>query len=511
MSSSIPSSYVTSLDYARALQRGWWLIVAGFVLGLVFAVLGLALVPKTYTATASVLVNPTSDTGQVANGRTSGPVNLDTEAQLVKSSVVASEAQKELGDDQPIRQLVRQVTVAVPPNSSILNISFSDRSPERSAAGAKAFADAYLEHRQDLTNLAIESHDEAIREQMDPVTEELSDVADRLASLPQGSPQRPVLLAQQSQLRQRLETLNAQLGAEGIAGSNVGEVITEPVVPSSASNPDPRILVASGVLLGLVLGLLAALIKDRRERRVFGRRELEQLGLDVLVPTLDVPGDGSIVPATSSRFDVDAIRMLRNSTLAQLPGHRGALLLAPVSEDSVTESLSVNLAATVARTGFSCAAVVANSGTATSTRSGRGLADVLMGTIGLESAMESTNEPGLRLLGPGADGQLTPELLQGARVEEIFTELEASNQVVVANVASTSENADAQSLATLFDGVVLVAVERLTTTDEVREAIEQFAHVSARVLGAVIVSRDSLTPRKHSSRTRRQPRHQTRQ
>lgn len=510
VSSPPPTAYVTTLDYGRALRRGWWLIAAGLVLGLVFAALALVLVPKTYTSTASVLVNSTGDTAQVANGRTSTPVNLDTEAQLVKSSVVAAKAQDELDDDQPIRQLVRQVNVSVPPNSAVLNIGFSDRSPEQAAAGAQAFADAYLENRQDLTDLAIESHDEAIREQMAPVTEQLRDVSDQLAGLPETSPQRPVQLAEQAQLRQRLEALNAQLGSQGIVGGNVGDVITAPVVPSSASAPDPRILGASGLLLGLVLGLLAALIKDRRDRRVFGRRELEQLGLDVLVPVLDLPSDGSIVPSTSSRFDVDAIRMLRNSSLAQLRNHRGALLIAPISDEAVTESLAINLAAAVARTGSTCVAVSANSGAPTAALHETGLADVLLGKVGLDRAMKASDEPGLRLLGPGADGQLTPELLQGSRVSEVFTEMSNLNMVVVSNVASTCENADAQSLAPLFDGVVLVAVERLTTTDEVQQAIEQFEHVSARILGAVIVNRDSLGTRAESGHFRRLTRRQER-
>ena len=59
-------------------------------------------------------MSPTGDDTNVTNGRTTSSINLDTEAQIVTSSVVASRADKALGSDKPPRELAKQVAVGVP-------------------------------------------------------------------------------------------------------------------------------------------------------------------------------------------------------------------------------------------------------------------------------------------------------------------------------------------------------------------------------------------------------------
>lgn len=470
------------------------MVLAGLLAGGALAALALIFIPKSYTATTAILVQPSSsDAGEVENGRTSGPINLDTEAQILTSSVVASQARDDMGVRTSLDDLIDQVAVTVPPNSAVLEVSFTDPDPESAAEGAAAFADAYLANRKAQTARVVSEHDNAIRDEIDSVNQTLSSVSEQIAGQPEGSSERAVLESQQDQLRQRLQSLNAQIGAAGVAGADLGEVITQAQVPTTPSAPDPRILGVSGLMIGLLLGVGAALVSARRDNRVYGRRELEDLGLDVLVPVLDVPADGSVVSAVSSRHDVNAIRMLRNSVLAQLPDHRGALLIVPISANTLAAGTAANLGATVARTGFSSVVVAADSragdGRDPASGSARGLGDVLLGTVGLGQAIQPTGERGLGWLPAGAEGSLSAELLQGPRVGETVRELRAICDVVIAHVAPASRNADAQSLAPLFDGVVLVASERETTTDEVAEAIEQFAHVSAKILGAVVVRR----------------------
>src|SRR5690242_7313182 len=124
--------------------------VAGFLLaGLCGAGVLLSSTPPSYTATAEVLVSPTGvqDQTNQTTQRQREPLNLDTEAQIARSAVVASRAAHIL-KAQDSASLRDHVTVTVPPNSAVLALSYTAGDPVSAAAGAEAFVRAYLANRE---------------------------------------------------------------------------------------------------------------------------------------------------------------------------------------------------------------------------------------------------------------------------------------------------------------------------------------------------------------------------
>src|SRR5579859_990805 len=120
-----PDSFEAA-DYVGVLRRRWWIALALAVVGVVGAFGYVTVAPKSYTATASVNVVPTAadQSNAVAGSRTSGAtVNLDTEAQVVTSTAVATLAGKMMNSPLTPWQLAQQVAVTVPPNSSILDLT----------------------------------------------------------------------------------------------------------------------------------------------------------------------------------------------------------------------------------------------------------------------------------------------------------------------------------------------------------------------------------------------------
>jgi uncharacterized protein involved in exopolysaccharide biosynthesis len=107
------------IDYLRVLRRRGWIVFALACLGVLAAAAYLAVAPKSYTASASVAVTPNAaNTGQVAGSRTAGQaVNMDNEAQIVRSNTVAALAKKALRSDASAQHLASQVKVTVPPNT----------------------------------------------------------------------------------------------------------------------------------------------------------------------------------------------------------------------------------------------------------------------------------------------------------------------------------------------------------------------------------------------------------
>src|SRR5579859_3190271 len=144
-----PDSFEAA-DYVGVLRRRWWIALALAVVGVVGAFGYVTVAPKAYTATSSVNVVPTAadQSNSVAGSRTSGAtVNLDTQAQVVTSTGVATLAGKLLHSPLTPYKLAAQINVTVPPNSSILDIACTASTAAGAADCANDFAKAYLQNR----------------------------------------------------------------------------------------------------------------------------------------------------------------------------------------------------------------------------------------------------------------------------------------------------------------------------------------------------------------------------
>jgi len=84
-----PDSF-DAADYTGVLRRRWWIVVVCAVIGVVGAYAYTQVAPKTYTASAVVYVAATGadQANPGSSSKTTGPVNLNTEAQIVTSGAV---------------------------------------------------------------------------------------------------------------------------------------------------------------------------------------------------------------------------------------------------------------------------------------------------------------------------------------------------------------------------------------------------------------------------------------
>lgn len=493
---SMTQADVGLADYGALLRRRWRLVVGGVLVGLIAAGGAIALLPKTYTSTASVMVQSTGENGAVQGGRTSGDVNLDTEAQIVKSTAVAVLALGKL--DEPIaeeaRGLARHVTVSVPPNTSVLNITFEAGDPEDARDGAAAFADAYLENRSAVASRRVEAQEEGVNVQLKELRAQSTELDKKLVSADPGTPEALSVQSQRDQLNRQIAELGSQLAQLRASALVPGEVITEAQIPQSPASPNVPILLLSCVLSGFLIGFLLAVLLDRLDHRIRDRRDLSSLGLDPLVAGVRLSETARVVASQTT----EPMRQLRNALLVQLPKFNPAVLVAPASSGSAGPLVALHLADTMARSGLRVLLVSANSSRCLLSErfdtAGRpGLADILRGRARVREAIfpvpGSTN---LLAIHSGSDGSLHSELLQGEQVSAVFAELATRADVMVIDVAPTSENADAQSLVSVASGVLIVAERLRATRSDLHEAIDQFQHVDARVLGAVVAEVDGV-------------------
>ena len=202
-------------DFAELLarvRRHWWLVALLGVAGMAGAAVIVAHQPKVYEASTSVLVQPVSagqDTS-VAGGRTRGDLNLDTEAQLVQSTAVATEAGKLLRVTTPPDQLAVGVTVDVPANTSVLVVTYAAATPARAQAGSHAFAQAYLQNRQDSAAADLAGQLATVNNKLQQLNGQLAQINVQLAAASPQSATKANLDSQRSTVVTQINTLTGR-------------------------------------------------------------------------------------------------------------------------------------------------------------------------------------------------------------------------------------------------------------------------------------------------------------
>jgi Mrp family chromosome partitioning ATPase len=127
----------------RPLLRTYaWLIVTMTVVTILTATALVTLRPTMYTSSAKVTVTAAPSAG------TPVPVDMATQREIALSGDVAAGAAEQLG--LPPDTAANGLSVSVPIEGEVLAISYSAASPREALAGARAFAQAYIDYRNEL-------------------------------------------------------------------------------------------------------------------------------------------------------------------------------------------------------------------------------------------------------------------------------------------------------------------------------------------------------------------------
>ncbi|WP_241492560.1 YveK family protein [Exiguobacterium indicum] len=136
-------------NHLTTLRRGWWLLALFMIL---FAGAGYALsmyvIPKTYEATAYILVVP-----QANAEATSTPTLVSTYQDILRSpEVVDQVAQKMNVTDKRLFDLTDRLTVSSNLDSQVIALSVTDRSAEQAAIQANTMTEVFQDYLPQLIN-----------------------------------------------------------------------------------------------------------------------------------------------------------------------------------------------------------------------------------------------------------------------------------------------------------------------------------------------------------------------
>ena len=257
------------IEFRRALDalRRSMVLVIGIVLVLAVSTYVVSSwLPKRYKATASI-VQRTSGVIDTSDNVDSITRDLNTIDALVTTDAVLSEAATRVPGES-VETLREKVASSVDPNANLIYVTGRDGDPQHSAAIANAVASTFVAEQAAVKRRQYERARADLQQELDRLRGETG------------------VNSQEQAIRERI----SQLGVS-IATAGIDLAVAQPAEPpDEPDTPRPLRNTALGIVLGLFIGVLVALARDRLVPRVSGSRELSRLlEMPVLVSVPYVP------------------------------------------------------------------------------------------------------------------------------------------------------------------------------------------------------------------------------
>jgi tyrosine-protein kinase len=470
---------------ARAALRRAWLVVLCAVVGAAVAYGLSENQPKQYTATASLLFQQSEFSQDLFGFSASQLIDPTTEQatsiSLASQPVISLLTARRLGGGLTYHDIASVISVVAANEGQVIDIDATTASPTTASKIANAYANQVIAYQQLQNEVQVDQAASSLRKQ--------------IATLPATS-------AEAKALQARLRQLEALASLETAGVQVAGQALT----PTFPSGPHTKRAGALGLLLGLLIGLVGALLLERRDKRI--RDIADATDLIGVLPVLGVlpqvrkGAEARITEAGAAGF-AEALRLLR----AQLryfgvDGQVKSVLVTSPTPGDGKSTLAWNLAATyaVADPQASVLLIDADLRRPRATEisglpAGPGLSDVLSGAAGVEDAIRQTvilnpnsgkRAAELHVLGAGGLPPNPAQLLESSAFSSFLAAAKRDYDFVVLDSPPVSQVSDSIPALRLVDGVLIVVRMKLTHRGALRLLIAQLEQLSAPVLGVVI-------------------------
>jgi tyrosine-protein kinase Etk/Wzc len=278
--------------------------------------------------------------------------------------------------------------------------------------------------------------------------------------------------------------------ASSIADVRILDAAVPPRAPVKAA--DSRLIIL-GLLFGLGLGLVGAVIADRFDPRV---RHIDQvtheMGLPILGALPHVKNRDAGPHDEQVAMMIDAMRSIRLNVVHAY-GAAGPLVVT-ITSPGIGDGksfVSTNLALACAQAGQRTLLVDGDARRGTLNRAlgvsrKPGLTDFLSGRAPFESTLQATSYSGLHFIGAGSRLRESPELLGSPAMVDLVVRVRASYDAVIVDSPPLGAGVDAFSLGTLTGAMVLVLRTGATNLDIARTHLMMIQRLPIRLLGAVL-------------------------
>jgi len=519
---------VDLLRLGAIIRRRFLLLIAGVAIAALLSFAVSSVLPRTYMATATLLVFQTSNVGNVQLGDLMTSERLAaTYANLLTRHPVLTQTIAELHLATTPDALARQINVDLVRDTQLLEVHVEDHDPAQAAAIANKLVAVFVDQVTTLQKQSfvdVQSHVDAdlasneaqlqaTQQQLDalkavanPTAAQRADLIRLTALLAQYNTTRDNLLRSAAAIRETEATSSTTLQLAESA-----DVPRDPVFPRLPLNVGLAALV--GLLLAAALAWLLEYLDDTVKspdavQTLLALPTLAQVRRTGRAPTRRVrspglaPGAGAdaLLARDAARSEAaESYRLLRTNiefSAVDQPPRR--LLVTSAVPGEGKSTVAANLAVVLAQSGKRVLLVDGDLrrpsiGRMFGLPPGRGLTTVLA------DATQSASHPGPGagpVPAPGVEhlmllpsGPLPPnpaDLLGSQRMAAVLDELATAYDILVLDSPPVLVATDPLLLASRVDGVLLVVSTGETRSPLVRQAAESIRQVGGRLLGVVL-------------------------
>ena len=426
-------------DYIRVIRKRWQIIVAVMLVVLAGAALATTLSPKVYEAQTRLFVSTAAggDSNDLMAGSSFTQQRVKSYADVITTPNVLDPVISSLGINTTAARLGAQITATVPLDTVIIEVAVTNTNPRVAAQVADAVGRQFTKTVADLE------------------------------SVTKGQPS-PVKVT----------------------------VVSAPTVPTAPISPKPTRNLALGVVLGLLLGLGLALLRDLLDTTIKGEKDCAEVSDVPVIGGIAFDPEASknplIVQADPHSPRAEAFRTLRtNLQFVDAANHpRSIVFTSSVAGEGKTTT-TANLAITMAAGG---ARVCVVEGDLRRPRlleymgmdGSVGLTNVLIGQAELGDVLQQFADSSVYVIGAGSVPPNPSELLGSAAMIETLRELEKRFDVVIIDTPPLLPVTDAAVLSTIAGGTVVVVGAGRVDRDHLARSLQSLESVKGRVLGLVL-------------------------
>jgi capsular polysaccharide biosynthesis protein/MinD-like ATPase involved in chromosome partitioning or flagellar assembly len=478
----------TLRGYLDIIKRQW-LLIALVTIVCTGAAVGLSLAQKkSYTATSSLAVSDPNQALDLLGG--SYVSSTAAEPQVTGQAVVAGVKQS-LNSPLTTAELRNKVSVSIDPNSYLIDIAASDRSPSQAAAIANAFATVDVNVTTSLLRASYNA-------QVVNLTKQLKHLSPTSA-----------------QYQSTQEALSRLKNLTGLSG-NV-QVAATATVPTSPSSPKPVRNTVAAFLFGLLLGIALGTARDVLDRRLRHSDDVTRV-LDhpvvghIRSEALGHAGPGVRQLGPLEGPDQESFRILRQNVqyLAAAADSHTVLITSPMAEEGKS-TVAACMAVATAESGRRTLLVECDLRRPVladrfAIKGAPGLTDYLTGNAepseilqlvpglndrrnGLLNGGDPATQQGgsnLVCITAGASVPLPAELLASERFHSFLAEVSEVYDSVILDTAPLLPVADTLGIVPVVSTILVCVRLGRTTRDQARSAQQALSRLPARPVGLVL-------------------------